>query len=258
MGEDEVGRGEGHRQPGPNRLRPPRDPARHHELPEPEVPEVQLVELAALHEAAADVDRVVHAVGPQPLEVVREHRLRQLLFRVEIRGHRVGDQRHAVLVVASLAVHGAERRVERRPVRLEALPHGGTELGQVGEERLDVPTEERQHRHLVARRERRLDLACVPLDPVAGLVEDRERAGRAGGLDHVEGQAEVRAEVRLRREIALDRRPPDVRRRVQRVDVPEHDRLELRRPRRRAPRCCRARRAGTATPPRDGSRCTSP
>ena len=61
----------------------PLDPAGGHELPDPEVPQIQLIEDPVLMELSADVDTVVHPIRPELLEEVGEHGLGPLLLRVQ-------------------------------------------------------------------------------------------------------------------------------------------------------------------------------
>ena len=83
LDQDQVGRFERNGHIGLDAGQLPFDPASRHELPDPEVPQIQLVEEPVLMELGTDVDTVVHAIRPELLEEVGEHGLGTLFFRIQ-------------------------------------------------------------------------------------------------------------------------------------------------------------------------------
>ena len=196
-----------------------RDAARHHELPQPEIPETQRIEPAVFLERWPDVDLVVDAVGLLLLEVVRRHALRRLLLEVEVRRHRLRDPRDALLEPPPLGVHGAEPRIERGAVGLDALAHrAGPNDVQVLEQRLDFGAEERGDADLVARSE-----PTGRSDP--GDRRRRYRSSSSAGSAPLTSAPPTTSrarrscveQVRLDRERPLGRRAANVGERVERI-----------------------------------------
>src|SRR4030095_15313535 len=108
-------------------LRADRDAAGDHELPQPEILQVQRVEAAFLQPRPADVDAVVYPVRLLLLEVVRIHRLRGLFLEIDVRGDSLGDPGHALVEVPALGVDSAHAWIDGASIRLDALADAGAE-----------------------------------------------------------------------------------------------------------------------------------
>src|SRR5439155_25636886 len=131
-------------------VRVPRRPAGHHELPDPEVLEIDRIPDAVLFEGAPHVDLIIHAVRLLLLEVVRIHRLGRLLLEVDIGGERVTEPRYALLEAPSLDVDDPEAGIERRAIGVDPGAHRGSERLEMAEQRLDLLAEAGGHADLVA------------------------------------------------------------------------------------------------------------
>ena len=68
--EDQVGRLERHGKVALDASELPLDPDRGHELPDPQIPQIELVEDSILMKRSIHVDAVVDTVGPELLEEV--------------------------------------------------------------------------------------------------------------------------------------------------------------------------------------------
>ena len=227
LDEDQVRHLERHRQAFLQPIGPDRDAAGDHELPEPQVLEIQRIEGAVLEQRAAGIDAVIHAVGLLLLEVVGAHGLGGLILEVDVPGDGLRDERHALVELPTLGVDGADPGIDGAPVRLDALADGGAEGLEMIEEGLDVGPEEADDRHLVARAEAHLAVGDVGVDAVGELVEDGQRPDVVGGAEDLPRQAELGEEIGLDGPRALGGRPADVRDGVERVDITEHDGLHL-------------------------------
>jgi len=123
LDEDQVGRFEGHGHVGLDAGELPLDPAGRHELPDPEVAQIELIEEPVLVELSADVDTVVHPVRPELLEEVGEHGLGPLLLRVQRHRDGVVQSRHALLEFLAAAIDEVQVRVERPAIGGHTLRH---------------------------------------------------------------------------------------------------------------------------------------
>ena len=218
-----------HRQLGHELIGAGSDAADHHELPQPQILEVERVEAAVLHQRGADVDLVIDAVGLLLLEVVGIHGLGGLVLEVEAGGDRLGDAGDAVLEHLAALVDDSTLGIECGAVRLDPLLHFGAESLQVVEHRFDVGPQASGDADLGAGRQLAFHLGDGLLDPIEQLVERGQLPGAVSGLDDVAGQAELSQQVALNGERSLDRRAANVGERIERIDVREHDGLQLER-----------------------------
>src|SRR3989441_1798914 len=85
LDEDQVRRLKRHREVLRELVRPRGDAAHDHELPEPEILQIQGIEPAVLHQRGTDVDLVIDPVRLLLLEVVREHPLGGLFLEIQVR-----------------------------------------------------------------------------------------------------------------------------------------------------------------------------
>src|SRR6266542_2828702 len=138
LDEDQVCRLERHRQAVAELMGADRDPAREHELPHAQVLQADRVESAVLQQAGADVHLVIDPIRLLLLEVVREHLLGGLFLPVQQGRYGLRDARDAVLEEPALAVDGAQARIERAPIRLDAGAHLAAEVAEVVEQALDM------------------------------------------------------------------------------------------------------------------------
>ena len=90
-------------------------------MPEPEISQIEGVEVVVLEKGRARIDRVVHAVRLLTLEVMRAHGLRGLLLEVEIRGDALRDEVHALVEVSALRIDRPDLRIDGASIRLDAL-----------------------------------------------------------------------------------------------------------------------------------------
>src|SRR6266542_7007924 len=227
LDEDQVCRLERHRQAIEELMGADRDPAREHELPHAQVLQADRVESAVLQQAGADVHLVIDPIRLLLLEVVREHLLGGLFLPVQQGRYGLRDARHAVLEEPALAVDGAQARIERAPIRLDAGAHLAAELAEVVEQALDMRAQEGDDPHLVARVEIALDLGDVLVDAVAELVERGQRPRLTGRVDGGGGETELGQHIGLDGEAPLHRRATDIGEPVQGVYALEDDRLHL-------------------------------
>ena len=101
----------------------PLDPAGRHELPDPEVAQIQLIEEPVLVELSPDVDTVVHPIRPEFLEKVGEHGLCPLLLLVQRHRNGVVQGRHTLLEFLAAAIDDVQLRVECRAIGRHTLLH---------------------------------------------------------------------------------------------------------------------------------------
>ena len=101
----------------------PLDPAGRHELPDPEIAQIQLIEQPVLVELGADVDTMVHPVRPELLEEVGEQGLGPLLLHVQRHRDGVVQGRHARFEVLAAAIDDVQVRVERPAIGGHTLRH---------------------------------------------------------------------------------------------------------------------------------------
>ena len=124
-------------------------------------------------------------------------------------------------------VDHAAQRVERGPIRLDASLHVTTEGQQVLEQPFDIRPQGADHADLVAGGHIAVDAGDVLIDSKQQLTQCGQCSRLVGGLDNLAGKAELGQEVGLDGERSLGRRAADVGKRVERIDVREQDRVEI-------------------------------
>ena len=97
----------------PSTLERPVDAAHRHELPEPQVGQIERIVLAILVEARPDVDVVVDAVCLEELEVVWNERLRVPVLVVQRPTDDLIHQADAVLEALPVVVENPQLRIHR-------------------------------------------------------------------------------------------------------------------------------------------------
>src|SRR5215470_3780751 len=197
LDENEVGRLERHGEVIPELSSSHREPAGHHQLPEPEVLQAQGIRTPVFQEARPYVDLVVDAIGLLLLEIVREHPLRCLFLEVQVRGDALGDPRDALLEQAAAVVHGTEPNVETLPVGRDPFAGPGAKGPEMIQQALNLAAEEGDDPDFVARGQCALDLRRPMIDPVRELVECRQGSRFPRALDHRLREAKLGDQVGL-------------------------------------------------------------
>src|SRR5215470_13781771 len=228
LDENEVGRLERHGEVIPELSGSHREPAGHHQLPEPEVLQAQGIRTPVFQETRPDVDLVVDTIGLLLLEIVREHPLRCLFLQVQVRGGALGDPRHALLEQAAAVVDGTESTIETLPVRRDPFAGPGAKGPEMIQQALNLAAEESDDPDFVAGGQGALDLRRPMIDPVRELIEGRQGSRFSRALDHRLREAKLGDQVGLNSLGSLRRRSADVREPIEGVDALEDDGLELR------------------------------
>ena len=82
-------------------------------------------------ERSAQINEIIHAIGPMPLEVMRIDGLHLRILLVQIRGKPIVEHGDAPFEFLAPAIHRTEHRIDRAMVCIYGAEHLGTERFQV-------------------------------------------------------------------------------------------------------------------------------